>query len=229
MNKATKQELAIVYVRVSSARQAAEGLSLEAQERTLTLAAQTAGYTVSLFTDSGKSGKSMKTREGIKSALAELNSGRANALYVTRIDRLARSVSDLLSVVDQATKHGWRLVITDIGVDSATPHGRMVISMLGSVAEFERGLISERQKEVHAERRAQGEVWGATMGNLPETSLEVRALVSDLSSKGYSLSAIARQLNEDQVPTTRGGVAWYPATVRKLLNSPSAKTLKAVA
>jgi DNA invertase Pin-like site-specific DNA recombinase len=229
MNKATKPESAIVYVRVSSARQAAEGLSLEAQERTLTLAAETAGYTVSLFTDSGKSGKSMKTRTGLKSALAELNAGRANALYVTRIDRLARSVADLLSIVDLSIKHGWRLVITDIGVDSATPHGRMVISMLGSVAEFERGLISERQKEVHAERRAQGEVWGHTMGNLPETSQEVRALVSELSAKGYSLSAIARQLNEDKIPTTRGGVAWYPATVRKLLHSPSARHLKAVA
>lgn len=228
MRTETKQETAIVYVRVSSARQANEGLSLEAQERTLTLAAQAAGYSVNLFTDSGKSGKSMKNREGIKAALAELNSGRANALFVTRIDRLARSVSDLLSVVDQANKHNWRLVITDIGVDSATPHGRMVISMLGSVAEFERGLISERQKEVHAERRATGEVWGLTMGKKPDTSLKVRALVSDLSDRGYSFSAIARQLNDEQIPTTHGGACWYPATVRKLLISPTARHLKAV-
>ena len=49
MSTATKQETAIVYVRVSSARQAAEGLSLEAQERTLTASAEVAGYYVSLF------------------------------------------------------------------------------------------------------------------------------------------------------------------------------------
>jgi len=221
MSTATKSELAIVYVRVSSARQAAEGLSLEAQERTLTASAKGAGYSVSLFSDSGKSGKSLRTRSGLQAALVELNAGRASALYVARLDRLARSVSDLLGIVDQAIKNNWRLVLLDLGVDTATPHGRLVLSMLGSVAEFERGLISERQKDVHAERRSRGDVWGVTKGNLPETSQEVRALVSDLASSGLSLRAIAQELTDRKIPTTRGGVAWYASTVRALLNSPS--------
>ena len=225
MSTATKQETAIIYVRVSTARQASEGLSLEAQERTLRASAEAAGYEVSLFTDSGKSGKSLNTRHGLQSALVELNSGRANALYVARLDRLARSVSDLLSIVDLAIKHNWRLVLMDLGVDTATPHGRLVLSMLGSVAEFERGLISERQKDVHAERRARGEVWGVTMGNLPETSLDVRDLVQELASEGLSLRAIANELTAQKVPTTRGGAAWYASTVKKLLNSPSMKHL----
>jgi DNA invertase Pin-like site-specific DNA recombinase len=221
MSTATKQETAIVYVRVSSARQAQEGLSLEAQERTLRASAELAGYEVSLFTDSGKSGKSLSGRHGLRLALEELNAGRASALYVARLDRLARSVSDLLGIVDQAIKHNWRLVLLDLGVDTATPHGRLVLSMLGSVAEFERGLISERQKDVHAERRSRGDVWGVTKGNLPETSQEVRALVLELSNKGLSLRAIAQELTMRQIPTTRGGLAWYPSTVRALLNSPS--------
>lgn len=229
MSTATKQETAIVYVRVSSARQAQEGLSLEAQERTLRASAELAGYEVSLFTDSGKSGKSLSGRHGLRLALEELNSGRAQALYVARLDRLARSVSDLLGIVDQAIKNNWRLVLLDLGVDTATPHGRLVLSMLGSVAEFERGLISERQKDVHAERRSRGEVWGVTKGNLPETSQEVRALVLELSNKGLSLRAIAQELTERQIPTTRGGSAWYASTVRALLNSPSMKQLKIVA
>jgi DNA invertase Pin-like site-specific DNA recombinase len=93
--------------------------------------------------------------------------------------------------------------------------------MLGSVAEFERGLISERQKDVHAERRSRGDVWGVNKGNLPETSQEVRALVLELSNKGLSLRAICQELTMRQIPTTRGGLAWYPSTVRALLNSPS--------
>jgi DNA invertase Pin-like site-specific DNA recombinase len=221
MSTATKPETAIIYVRVSSARQALEGLSLEAQERTLRASAEGAGYEVSLFTDSGKSGKSLSGRQGLRLALEELNAGRASALYVARLDRLARSVSDLLGIVDQAIKNNWRLVLMDLGVDTATPHGRLVLSMLGSVAEFERGLISERQKDVHAERRSRGEVWGVTKGNLPETSQEVRALVLDLSNKGLSLRAICKELTMRQIPTTRGGLAWYPSTVRALLNSPS--------
>jgi DNA invertase Pin-like site-specific DNA recombinase len=221
MSTLTKQETAIVYVRVSSARQAQEGLSLEAQERTLRASAELAGYQVSLFTDSGKSGKSLSGRHGLRLALEELNAGRASALYVARLDRLARSVSDLLGIVDQAIKNNWRLVLMDLGVDTATPHGRLVLSMLGSVAEFERGLISERQKDVHAERRSRGDVWGVTKGNLPETSQEVRALVLELSNKGLSLRAICKELTMRQTPTTRGGLAWYPSTVRALLNSPS--------
>jgi DNA invertase Pin-like site-specific DNA recombinase len=221
MSTAIKQETAIVYVRVSSARQAQEGLSLEAQERTLRASAELAGYQVSLFTDSGKSGKSLSGRHGLRLALEELNAGRASALYVARLDRLARSVSDLLGIVDQAIKNNWRLVLMDLGVDTATPHGRLVLSMLGSVAEFERGLISERQKDVHAERRSRGDVWGVTKGNLPETSQEVRALVLELSNKGLSLRAICQELTKRQIPTTRGGLAWYPSTVRALLNSPS--------
>lgn len=221
MSTATKQETALIYVRVSSARQAQEGLSLEAQERTLRASAELAGYEVSLFTDSGKSGKSLSGRQGLRLALEELNAGRASALYVARLDRLARSVSDLLGIVDQAIKHNWRLVLMDLGVDTATPHGRLVLSMLGSVAEFERGLISERQKDVHAERRSRGDVWGVTKGNLPETSQEVRALVLELSHKGLSLRAICHELTMRQIPTTRGGLAWYPSTVRALLNSPS--------
>ena len=141
MSTATKPETAIIYVRVSSARQAQEGLSLEAQERTLRASAEGAGYEVSLFTDSGKSGKSLSGRQGLRLALEELNAGRASALYVARLDRLARSVSDLLGIVDEAIKNNWRLVLMDLGVDTATPHGRLVLSMLGSVAEFERGLI----------------------------------------------------------------------------------------
>jgi len=225
--KQNKQETAIAYVRVSSARQAAEGLSLEAQERILTASAEAEGYSISLFTDSGKSGKSMKARSGLQAALAELNAGKANALYVARLDRLARSVSDLLSIVDMATKHQWRLVLLDLGVDTATPHGRLVLSMLGSVAEFERGLISERQKDVHAERRSRGEVWGVTKGNLPETPLEIRQEIKKLSAEGLSLRAIAEHLNAEKVPTTRNGAKWHASTVKSLLDSPSMRALVA--
>lgn len=223
MSKQTKSQTtkALLYVRVSSTRQAIEGLSLEAQERVLRASAESHGYEVELFSDSAKSGKSMSARTGLQSALVELNAGRASALYVARLDRLARSVSDLLSIVDSATRFGWRLVLLDLGVDTGTPHGRLVLSMLGSVAEFERGLISERQKDTHAERRARGLKWGIDLGNTPETPLEVRARVKKLRSNGQTLNAIANTLNEENVPTARAGSKWYPSTVRHLLTSPS--------
>lgn len=220
-------QTAVIYTRVSSARQAADGLSLEAQERVLTARAEQDGYRVQVARDAGRSGKSMKSRTGLLTALEDLNSGKAQALYVARLDRLARSVRDLLAVADMADRHGWRLVLLDLGVDTATPHGRLVLSMLGSVAEFERGLIRERQRDVHAERRARGLVWGVDAGNLPETPAQVRRMVADLRADGLTLQAIADRLNAEQVPTTRGGARWYPSTVRHLLNAPSLESVAA--
>ena len=214
---------ALLYVRVSTARQAAEGLSLEGQERTLREAATLAGYECELLTDGGKSGKSMSNRAALQEALRVLNAGEANALYVAKLDRLARSVRDLLAIVDMSTKYGWRIVSLDNALDTSSPQGRLLLSVLGSFAEFERGLISERHKETHATRRAQGVRWGVDKGNTPETPLAIRERISNLHAQGLSLNAISRLLNEEQVPTTRGGAKWYASTVSAILKSPSMK------
>jgi DNA invertase Pin-like site-specific DNA recombinase len=220
------QQTAILYVRVSSQKQAAEGLSLEAQERQLTAAAEAAGYSVRVFREEGRSGKSIKARPQLRAALAELEAGTAHALFVSRLDRLARSVSDLLSIIDLSQKQSWRLALMDMGLDTATPHGRLVVSMLASVAEFERGLIAERAKDTHAERRARGEVWGVTKGSKPLVSPELRKRILSEKAQGKSLLSIANALNAEGVPTVRGG-KWHASTIKHLLEAPSSQQLSA--
>lgn len=222
MVKKPAQELAFIYVRVSSIRQAEEGLSLEAQERTLVAQAEADGYLVEVIREEGRSGKSIRNRPQLINALTRLNKGEASALYVTRLDRLARSLSDLLSIVSQADKKTWRLRILELNLDTRTAQGRLVLSMLGAVADFERSLISSRQKDVHAERRAKGEVWGVTKGSKPLTPESTRKLVLSLHSEGKSLRAIASRLTFDQVPTAKGG-AWHASTIKHLVESPSSK------
>lgn len=222
MVKKPVQELAFIYVRVSSIRQAEEGLSLEAQERTLVAQAEADGYLVEVIREEGRSGKSIRNRPQLINALTRLNKGEASALYVTRLDRLARSLSDLLSIVSQADKKSWRLRILELNLDTRTAQGRLVLSMLGAVADFERSLISSRQKDVHAERRAKGEVWGVTKGSKPLTPESTRKLVLSLHSEGKSLRAIASRLTFDQVPTAKGG-AWHASTIKHLVESPSSK------
>jgi DNA invertase Pin-like site-specific DNA recombinase len=222
----TQTKTAILYVRVSSQKQAAEGLSLEAQERQLTAAAEAAGYSVKVFKEEGRSGKTIKARPALKAALEELSSGTAHALFVSRLDRLARSVSDLLSIVDLAEKEGWRLALMDMGLDTATPHGRLVVSMLASVAEFERGLIAERAKDTHLERKARGEIWGVTKGSKPLVSQELRQRILLEKSQGKSLLSIANTLNAEKVPTAKGG-KWHASTIKHLLTAPASKQLEA--
>lgn len=219
--KPTQAPKALLYIRVSTARQAAEGFSLEGQERTLREAAERAGYTSKLFTDGGKSGKSMSNRPALLEALELLNSGKAQALYFTKLDRLARTTKDLLTITDMANKNRWRLVALDGAIDTDTPQGKLMLTLLGSFAEFERGLAGARQRETHATRRANGVRWGIDKGNNPETPLAIRKKIVSLHASGVSLNQIARELNAEGTPTTRGGVRWYPSTVSAILNSPS--------
>ena len=139
---------------------------------------------------------------------------------MTRLDRLARSLSDLLSIVSQADKKAWRLKILELNLDTRTAQGRLVLSMLGAVADFERSLISSRQKEVHAQRRAKGEVWGVTKGSKPITPASTREKVLELRQEGKSLRVIAQELTALKIPTARGG-SWRASTVDHLLKSPS--------
>ena len=210
--------LALLYIRVSTVQQATDGVSLGAQERELISAASLAGYTeVEMVREEGRSGKSIKGRPELRSALDRLNKGQAVALFVTRVDRLARSTKDFLTIIDQANQHSWRLVLLDLNLDTSTYQGRFVVTIMGALAEMERAIIGERQKDVHRDRRAQGKVWGVDLGPKSKIPLEVTERIRDMREKGMSYHAIATQLNADGVPTALNGQQWHGSTIRKML------------
>ena len=210
--------LALLYIRVSTVQQATDGVSLGAQERELVSAASLAGYTeVEMVREEGRSGKSIKGRPELRSALDRLNKGQAVALFVTRVDRLARSTKDFLTIIDQANQHSWRLVLLDLNLDTSTYQGRFVVTIMGALAEMERAIIGERQKDVHRDRRAQGKVWGVDLGPKSKIPLEVMERIRDMREKGMSYHAIATQLNADGVPTALNGDKWHGSTIRKVL------------
>jgi DNA invertase Pin-like site-specific DNA recombinase len=210
--------LALLYIRVSTVQQATDGVSLGAQERELISAASLAGYTeVEMVREEGRSGKSIKGRPELRSALDRLNKGQAVALFVTRVDRLARSTKDFLTIIDQANQHSWRLVLLDLNLDTSTYQGRFVVTIMGALAEMERAIIGERQKDVHRDRRAQGKVWGVDLGPKSKIPLEVMERIKDMREKGMSYHAIATQLNGEGVPTALNGQSWHGSTVRKAL------------
>jgi DNA invertase Pin-like site-specific DNA recombinase len=211
------EDLALLYARVSTQLQVNDGVSLDVQERNLQSAAELAGYTnVELVREEGRSGKNISGRPALTDALKRLDSGEAKALFVTRIDRLARSTQDFLSVVDRANKNGWRLVMLDLNLDTSTYQGRFVVTIMSALAEMERGIIAARQKDVHEDRRKRGVVWGVHMGPMNKTSEEVKQRVTSERTLGLSYQKIADGLNRDQVPT-QNGRKWYPTTVKNLL------------
>jgi len=214
-------KVALLYARVSTQMQVNDGMSLSAQERELRKAALDAGFLESeleLVREEGKSGKSISGRPALRDSLDRLRTGTANALFVTRVDRLARSTKDFLSIVDHANTNGWRLVMLDLNLDTSTYQGRFVVTIMSALAEMERAIIAERQKDVHKDRRERGLVWGVDLGPRTKVPENILAMILDWREKKMSYHEIARRLNADKIPTTLGG-EWHGSTIRKLVLS----------
>jgi site-specific DNA recombinase len=211
-------DLALLYARVSTSVQANDGMSLDAQERDLIRAAEAAGYlNYEIVREEGRSGKSISGRPAIRSALQRLENKEASALFVTRIDRLARSTRDFLSIIDHSEKYGWRLVLLDLNLDTSNYSSRFVVTIMSALAEMERAIIAERQKDVHRDRRETGKIWGVDLGPKTKVPLEVRELIVGYRTSGMSYGKIADRLNADGVTPVRGE-KWHASAVHRLLN-----------
>jgi DNA invertase Pin-like site-specific DNA recombinase len=219
----TEKPRAIIYARVSTIRQGEQGHSLDNQERQLIATAEAQGYQVEIFREIASGGRD--TRPQLKKALAQLNTGEANALFVASIDRLARSTKHALAIIDQATKHSWRLAVSNIGADTATSQGRFIFQLMAVVAELENNLISDRVKRQHEARRERGITWGLDQGFKGQLEQTTRQLIRDLASLDLSLHEIARELEAREIKTARGLDKWHAQSVKSILNSPQTKVL----
>jgi hypothetical protein len=116
---------------------------------------------VAIEADEGVSAKTLR-RPGVQRALAALEEGRADALLVTKLDRLTRSVRDLGDLVDRYFADGsrWSLLSVGDSIDTKTAAGRLVLNVLASVAQWEREATGERTRDALAEVRRQGGTLG---------------------------------------------------------------------
>jgi DNA invertase Pin-like site-specific DNA recombinase len=209
-----KQEIALLYARVSTQMQVNDGMSLDAQERDLKRAAEHAGFTeFEILREEGRSGKSIKGRPVLSAALMKLDRGDAAAIFVTRIDRLARSTQDFLSIVDRADKNGWRIVMLDLNLDTSSYQGRFVVTIMSALAEMERAIIAERQKDVHKDRREKGLKWGIDLGPKQAITDELYEQIKEYRRLGMSYDRIAKKLNADGIKTALDK-KWHASTIK---------------
>jgi DNA invertase Pin-like site-specific DNA recombinase len=148
------------YVRVSTEKQANNGLSLEAQEEKIRLYAQLHDLDLVEVIVEDVSARSLD-RPGLQEALNRLINGQAQGIIVAKLDRLTRSVRDLGELLDEYFTRG-SLALMSVGesIDTTTAAGRLVLNVLVSVAQWERETASERTKEVLAHQKAQGKRTG---------------------------------------------------------------------
>jgi DNA invertase Pin-like site-specific DNA recombinase len=199
----------VAYLRVSTDKQACEGVSLEAQRAKVEQYA--ALYDLDLVAvevDAGESACTLK-RPGLTRALAMLKSRKADALLVVKLDRLTRSVRDLGELLAVYFGPGKPAALLSVGdqIDTRTAAGRMVLNLLTTVAQWEREAIGERTAAALAHKAARGERVGeipygfalaADGVHLVEHGGEqlVIAAVRELRAAGLSLRAIVAQLDK---------------------------------
>lgn len=163
------------YARVSTV-----GQSLDIQEAAL----KTAGCE-KIFAEK-KSGASQQDRTALEEALEFVRSG--DALVVTRLDRLARSVLDLRNIVDRLDAKGAGFTCLQQGaIDTTRSDGKLLLNILGSFAEFELDIRKERQMEGIAKAKEAGKYKGRPV------SIDAEK-VKALKAEGKGATAIARQL-----------------------------------
>jgi site-specific DNA recombinase len=225
-----KANMAVGYVRVSTEEQASQGLSIPAQEEAIVAYARMKGLElVEVIVDGGVSGgRPLGARPGGQRLLSLLAEGKATHIVALRLDRLFRNASDCLQTVENWTKRGYVLHFLDVAgnsIDTNSPAGKFMVTILAAVAEMERNLIAERIRNVLSWKRRNGKVFGhAPFGfardgdSLVPVEAEQRALdlILELRARGYSLCKIARTLEARGIPTKRGG-KWAAATIRKIL------------
>ena len=173
----TRRQRKIGYARVST----------EDQNLHLQLDALRKAGCVSIYRDNGVSGVAA-SRPGLKKALASLREG--DTLVIWKLDRLGRSLADLIAIMAALERRRIGFCSLSESIDTTTPGGRLVFHVMGALAEFERGLISERTKAGMASARARGVHLGRPS---KLTAAQVARARRRLASKKLNLAELAKE------------------------------------
>lgn len=236
--EAPRRRAAVAYIRVSTAKQADEGDSLEAQVAAAKKFATDKGLTlVGHFSDAGKSGRTTKGRTALEQAIAKARATKG-VLVVRSLSRLARSVIDLHQTVKLLEASGANLASINEAIDTTTAAGKAFFGFLAVMAAFESDLLAERTREAYQFRRSIGKPilagvpkfgWKVVRGKLvvnlrAEPALK---LIERMRNKGASFKEIADALNRRKLRTSdqlygrkRPGIKrakWWPGTVHRLV------------
>jgi DNA invertase Pin-like site-specific DNA recombinase len=175
-----------LYVRVST-----DGQTVENQVRELQDVAKRHGWQVAaIFDDNGISGaKGRDQRPAMRRLMAGIGRRDFDMVAAWSVDRLGRSLQDLVGLLGELHAKGVDLYLHRQGLDTSTPAGRAMFQMLGVFAEFERAMIQERVRAGLARAKAQGRRLGR-----PRVGPKIEAAVRAARARGKGIRKIASEL-----------------------------------
>ncbi len=150
-------------------------------------------------------------RPGLAYAVERLRAGDARALVAAELVRLGRSSTDLSEVLGWLEEAEVRVIVVEPDLDSFTESGRVALQALKAVGDWERRRLKERTRKGMEAARERGEaISRPAVKDIPE----LREHILEMHERGMTLQEIADRLNEEGVPTVRGGRKWRPSSVQ---------------
>jgi len=181
-----------LYVRVSTMNQV-DRESLSTQESRLRAYCEANGYRVyEVYRDAGFSGKDTK-RPGLQALMSDVEAGRVQVVLVTKLDRITRSLRDLLKLVEFFHKHDVKFISITQNIDSSGPFGRFMRDLLGLIAQLEREVTAERVAEDMYHRAGLGK-WNG--GVVPYGYTTRHRIMTELLEQGYAEDEALRRAME---------------------------------
>ena len=152
-----------------------------------------------------------RERAGLRYALELVAGGDADCLAVSQLRRLSPSAAAMGSILRSIAASRARLVALDLGLDTATPEGRKAANVLIAMSGWERERVAERTRKGLQAARAKGvPISRPAVEDVPV----LKQWIAAMRAQGMTLQAISDRLNQDRVPTLRGGKEWRPSSVQ---------------
>lgn len=218
-----------IYIRVSTEEQVNEGYSISAQREKLKAYCLAQGWDdFRFYVEEGLSGKTTK-RPKLNELFKHIEQGSIKTILVYRLDRLTRSVRDLHKLLDELEKHGCIFKSATEVYDTSTAMGRMFITIVASIAQWESENLGERVRMGQIEKARQGE-WSAQAPygfkkvdkRLVQDDEKVAILkeIIDKVESGYSFRKLATHLTQRQIKNIRSS-QWHVGSLLNLLSNPA--------
>lgn len=220
-----------LYIRVSTEDQAREGYSIQAQKNKLEAYCVSQGWDIAgFYVDDGYSAKDLQRPE-MKRMIKHIKQGLIDCVLVYRLDRLTRSVLDLYKLLELFEKHDCKFKSATEVYDTTTAMGRMFITIVAALAQWERENLAERVRMGLQEKARQGK-W---VQNIPpfgydidrendtliinDKEASVVRKIFELYTSGKGMNKIAVELNKSQI-RTKSGFGWCDSKIKYILKNP---------
>lgn len=215
---------AVGYIRVSTAEQAEQGISLSSQRAKIEAYCVTKDLELTgIIEEGGKSAKDLK-RPGFQKVLGMVKRKEVGAVIILKLDRAFRNTVDALQTTQDFDKKDVALHSINESLDTKSAMGKFFFTLTAALAEMERGIVSERTKAALAHKKANGQRYGEIPfgyelegDKLVKCAAEQKALakIKRLRKCGLSYQKVADMLNQASVPT-RNGKPWAKGWLHKL-------------